>query len=146
MDGAFSVQETKNKSGTTPSSSNLSTPESINIEDDSGGFERPIGRKAVKERARKSKSKISEDDNSSSTYFMKLFEEMKEEKKKMPEKKVTYMEKMVVVEHEKLVVEQEKVAIEQEKVQLEKMKEEQKIMLIDTSVMPPIQAEYFKRL
>ena len=64
----------------------------------------------------------------------------------MAEKKVTFMEKMVVVEQEKLVVEQEKVAIEQEKVQLEQMKEEQKIMLIDTSAMPPIQAEYFKRL
>ena len=35
-------------------------------------------------------------------------------------------------------------AIEQENVQIEQMKEEQKIMLIDTSVMPPIQAEYFK--
>ena len=35
-------------------------------------------------------------------------------------------------------------AIEQEKVQIEQMKEEQKIMLIDTSVMPPIQAGYFK--
>ena len=35
-------------------------------------------------------------------------------------------------------------AIEQEKVQIEQMKEEQKIMLIHTSVMPPIQAEYFK--
>ena len=32
------------------------------------------------------------------------------------------------------------------KVQLEQMKEEQKIMLINMSVMPPIQAEYFKRL
>ena len=52
----------------------------------------------------------------------------------------------MVVEQEKLIVEQEKVAIEQEKVQLEQMKEEQKIMLIDTSVMPPIQAEYFKCL
>ena len=136
----------KTKSGATPSSSNPSTPESVNIEDDSGGLERPMGRKAAKERARKSKSKLSEDNNSSSTYFIKLFEEMKEEKKKMAEKKVTFMEKMVVVEQEKLVVEQEKVAIEQEKVQLEQMKEEQKIMLIDTSVMPPIQAEYFKRL
>ena len=47
----------------------------------------------MKERARKSKSKLSKDNNSSSTYFMKLFEEMKEEKKKMAEKKVTYMEK-----------------------------------------------------
>ena len=129
----------KTKSGATPSSSNPSTLESVNIEDDSGGLERPIGRKAAKERARKSKSKLSEDNNSSSTYFMKLFEEMKEEKKKMAEKKVTYMEKMVVVEQEKLVV-------EQEKVQLEQMKEEQKIMLIDTSIMPPIQAEYFKLL
>ena len=88
----------------------------LNIEDDSGGLERLIGRKVAKERARKSKSKLSEDNNSSSTYFMKLFEEMKEEKKKIAEKKVTYMEKMVVVEQEKLVVEQEKVAIEKEKV------------------------------
>ena len=120
----------KTKSGATPSSSNPSTPESVNIEDDSGGLERPIGRKAVKERARKSKSKLSEDDNSSSIYLMKLFKEMKEEKKKMEEKKFTYMEKMMVVE--------------QENVQFEQMKEEQKIMLIDTSVMPPIQAEYFK--
>ena len=129
----------KTKSGATPSSSNHSTPELVNIEDDSGGLERPIGRKAAKERARKSKSKLFEDNNSSSTYFMKLFEEMKEEKKKMAEKKVTYMEKMVVVKQDKLVV-------EQEKVQLEQLKEEQKIMLIDTSVMPSIQAEYFKRL
>ena len=37
-------------------------------------------------------------------------------------------------------------AIEQKKIQFEQMKEEQKIMFIDTSVMPPIQAEYFKRL
>ena len=35
-------------------------------------------------------------------------------------------------------------AIEQENVQIEQMNEEQKIMLIDTSVMPPILAEYFK--
>lgn len=129
----------KTKKGATPSSSNPSTPESVNIGDDSGGLERPTGRKAMKERARKAKSKLSEGDNSSSTYFVKLLEEMKEEKKKMAEKKVDFMEKMVVVE-------QEKVAIEQEKVQLEQMKEEQKIMLMDTSVMPPIQAEYFKRL
>ena len=60
----------KTKSGATPSSSNPSTPESVNIEDDSGGLERPIGRKVAKERARKSKSKLSEDNNSSSTYFM----------------------------------------------------------------------------
>ena len=136
----------KTKSGATSNSSNPSTPESVNIEDDSGGLERPIGRKAAKERARKSKSKLSKDDNSSSTYFMKLFEEMKEKKKKMAEKKVTYMEKMMVIEQEKLVVEQEKVAIEQEKVRLEQMNEEHKIMLIDTSIMPPIQPEYFKRL
>ena len=64
----------KTKSGATPSSSNPLTPESVNIEDDSGGLERPTGRKAVKERARKSKRKLSEDNNSSSTYFMKLFE------------------------------------------------------------------------
>ena len=95
----------KTKSGATPSSSNPSTPKSVNIEDDSGGLERPIGRKAAKERARKSKSKLSEDSNSSSTYFMKLFEEMKEEKKKMTEKKVTYMEKMVVVKQEKVAIE-----------------------------------------
>ena len=88
----------KTKSGATPSSFNPSTLESVNIEDGSGGLERLIGRKAAKERARKLKSKLSEDNNSSSTYFMKLFEEMKEEKKKMVEKKVTYMEKMVVVE------------------------------------------------
>ena len=60
----------KTKSGATPNSSNPSTPESVNIEDDSGGLERPIGRKVAKERARKSKSKLSEDNNSSSTYFM----------------------------------------------------------------------------
>ena len=53
----------KTKSGATPSSSNLSTPESVNIKDDSGGLERPIGRKAAKERARKSKNKLSEDNN-----------------------------------------------------------------------------------
>ena len=32
----------KTKSGATPSSSNPSTPKSVNIEDDSGGLERPI--------------------------------------------------------------------------------------------------------
>ena len=36
---------------------------------------------------------------------MKLFEEMKEVKKKMTEKKVTYMEKMVVVKQEKVAIE-----------------------------------------
>ena len=39
----------KTKSGATPSSSNPSTLELVNIEDDNGGLERPIGRKAAKE-------------------------------------------------------------------------------------------------
>ena len=45
----LSPRKKKTKSGATPSSSNPSTPKSVNIEDDSGGLERPIGRKAAKE-------------------------------------------------------------------------------------------------
>ena len=59
----LSPRNKKKKSGATPSSSNPSTPESVNIEDDSGGLERPIGRKTATERVRKSKSKLSEDNN-----------------------------------------------------------------------------------
>ena len=56
---------------------------------------------------------------------MKLIEEMKEEKKNMAKKKITYIEKMMIVQQEKLRT------TEQEKVQLKQMKEEQKIMLIN---------------
>ena len=48
----------KTKSGATPSSSNPSTPESVNIENDSGGLERPRLRKSEQESQRANSLKI----------------------------------------------------------------------------------------
>ena len=53
-------------------------------------------------------------------------------------KKIEMLEKCYSQEQERLVQ-------EQEKMQMEQLKEEERIMSMDTSGMPPLQAEYFQR-
>ena len=134
------AKKQKSKHNATPGSSVPSTPESVNVGDDDGPYgslDRPLGRKAEKARLRKSKSKEAGGD-AKNVGLINLLAIMQEEKKVANEKKFEMMEKCYLQEQQRLLQEKEKMKMEQ-------MKEEDRIMSMDTSCMPQLQAEYYQR-
>ena len=98
-------QTKKQKTGSTatPGSSCPSTPDSINLEDENENYvdlERPQGRKAEKDQLKKQKSKDRENESTNSP-LVKLFEEIKEERKAMNEKKMEMFERTYLQEQQK---------------------------------------------
>ncbi|KAF8393072.1 hypothetical protein HHK36_021313 [Tetracentron sinense] len=141
-------QNQKKNKNKTPTSSYPSTPDSINLreDDDSHGtfveLERPPGRKAEKELLNKRKGKSREDDYTSSP-LAGLLREIKEDKIKLQAERMQMYERM----HERTYLQdQEKLETEQERVRIKRIKEEKNIMMMDTTDMPPMQAEYFRGL
>ena len=134
------AKKQKSKHNATPGSSVPFTPESVNLGDDDGPYgslDRPPGRKAEKARLRKSKSKEAGGD-AKNVELINLLTIMQEEKKVANEKKFDMMEKCYLQEQQRLLQEKEKMKMEQ-------MKEEDRIMSMDTSCMPQLQAEYYQR-
>ncbi|KAM7502123.1 hypothetical protein LguiB_001027 [Lonicera macranthoides] len=91
--------------------------------------DRPLGRKAEKER-KKRKSK-EHDNESSNAPLVSLIQEMREEKKQYNDKRIELLEKAY--------------SLEQERIQLKQMEEDEKIMLMDTSMMPQMLVDYYNR-
>ncbi|CAI9785223.1 unnamed protein product [Fraxinus pennsylvanica] len=96
-------------------------------------LERPPGRKAEKDR-KKMKDKDTRNDSSSAC--VTLLQAMREEKKQFNEKKIEMFERQYAQEQERL-------AYEQEKLRLEQMKEDERIMMIDTTGMPQMLADFY---
>ena len=137
----------KSKNNATPGSSVPFTPESVNLGDDDGPYgslDRPSGRKAEKARLRKSKSKEAGGD-AKNVELINLLTIMQEEKKVANEKKFDMMEKCYLQEQQRLLHEEQRLLQEKEKMKMEQMKEEDRIMSMDTSCMPQLQAEYYQR-
>ena len=124
-----------------------STPDSVNLGDDGGSYgslDKPPGRKAKKARLRKSKSKEAGGD-AKNLELVNLLVVMQEEKKVANEKKFAMMEKCYLQEQQRLLHEEQRLLQEKEKMKIEQMKEEDRIMSMDTSCMPKLQAEYYQR-
>jgi hypothetical protein len=102
-------------------------------------LERPIGKKAAKEREKKRKSK----DCGDREIMMEVLAELTEVKKRSYEERMknidTAKEEIVRIEKQKLEVELRKEAREQKK-------EEREIMMMDTSYLSSIQLEYIQSL
>ncbi|KAI8011378.1 hypothetical protein LOK49_LG06G01328 [Camellia lanceoleosa] len=152
----YSTKKQKPKKVATPGICSPSAPDSINLEDndvshnDNVDLERPPGRKAEKERLNKRKNKDRGKEGGSPILI--LLEDLKEDRKKMNDKKIEMYERLYLQEQEKIdnekkrtQTEQEKVDNEKEKIRMEQLKEEEQIMLIDTSGLPSLQAEYLHR-
>ncbi|KAF5933404.1 hypothetical protein HYC85_029575 [Camellia sinensis] len=152
----YSTKKQKPKKVATPGVCSPSAPDSINLEDndvshnDNVDLERPPGRKAEKERLNKRKNK--DRGNEGGSPILILLEDLKEDRKKMNDKKIEMYERSYLQEQEKIdnvkkrtQTEQEKVDNEKEQIRMEQLKEEERIMSIDTSGLPSLQAEYLHR-
>ncbi|CAL5410251.1 unnamed protein product [Camellia sinensis] len=141
----YSMKKQKTKKVATPSVCCPCTPGTINLEDndashnDNVDLERPPGRKTEKERLNKRKNK--DRGNEGGSPILILLEDLKEDRKKMNDKKIEIYERSYLQEQEKIdnekkrtQTEQEKVDNEKEKMRIEQLKEEERIMSIDTSV------------
>ncbi|GMP48337.1 hypothetical protein CsSME_00015723 [Camellia sinensis var. sinensis] len=136
------MKKQKPKKVATPGVCSPSAPDSINLEDndvshnDNVDLERPPGRKAEKERLNKRKNK--DRGNEGGSHILILLEDLKEDRKKMNDKKIEMYERSYLQE-------QEKIDNEKKRTQTEQEKEEERIMSIDTSGLPSLQAEYLHR-
>jgi hypothetical protein len=108
-------------------------------ENDIVDLERPIGKKAAKEREKKRKSK----DCGDKEIMTEVLTELTEVKKRSYEERMkiidTAKEEIVRIEKQKLEIELRKEAREQKK-------EEREIMMMDTSYLSSIQVEYIQSL
>ncbi|KAI8545972.1 hypothetical protein RHMOL_Rhmol07G0079200 [Rhododendron molle] len=126
-----------------PHTSSPSTPDLINVGDVDASHdvildvERPPSDKVEADLSNKQSSQDRENGCTSSPLAM-LTHDSKEDEQKTNEKKMDKFEKTYLQEQERL-------ALEQQRLTLEQLKEEERIMLMDTTGMPPHQAEYFRR-
>ena len=133
-----SHKKTKSSKNASPATSSPSTQDSINLGDNEVGdtfvgLERPMGRKASKERVRNEKGKRIADMSAASTLkFEEYMEDIKVRDKKRQEEK----DRLHAQEQHRLAIEEEKNRIKNEKLQFERSKEEERIIAIDTTDMP----------
>ncbi|XP_042968972.1 uncharacterized protein LOC122301640 [Carya illinoinensis] len=132
-------------------SSHDSTPNSINLGEDedfhvaSSNLERPIGRKAEKE-----KRKRKEMTNSDSLVVLNEMTEIRKSKLVLIQKARDHDNKMLCLRQEEvslkqdeLCIQKEKVLLQQVKARLEEKKEDERIMTLNTSAMPPMLQQYY---
>ncbi|XP_061998950.1 glutathione S-transferase T3-like [Rosa rugosa] len=117
-------------------------PDSINLEDDDvegpepAPLQRPIGRKAAKEVIKKAKSKEQVSENETPSKSTSKLEEFMA--KKLESERIRAEQFKLLLD-----TEQKQVALREKEIEIQLRSEDAKIMAMDTSVMPPIQAEYF---
>ncbi|KAK1578401.1 hypothetical protein Q3G72_029987 [Acer saccharum] len=105
------------------------------------GLERPMGRKASKERVRNEKGKRIVDMSASSTLkFEEYMEDIKVRDKKRQEEK----DRLHAQGQHRLTIEEEKNRIKNEKLQLVRSKEEERIIAIDSTNMPLMKKTYYE--
>ncbi|XP_023925001.1 glutathione S-transferase T3 [Quercus suber] len=131
--------------------------ESISLEDDDipqvpiVNLERPPGVKAVKERLKKQKSR-----EGTTSHIEDILNVMMEERRKMSEMKMACIEKGCLVDQEhdmariqlkdkKLEIARMKEENEMEKLRMEKLKDEKELMMMDVSMLSPVQQEYIRQ-
>ncbi|KAG2666020.1 hypothetical protein I3760_15G036100 [Carya illinoinensis] len=132
-------------------SSHDSTPNSINLGEDedfhvaSSNLERPIGRKAEKE-----KRKRKEMTNSDSLVVLNEMAEIRKSKLVLMQEARDHDNKMLCLRQEEvslkqdeLRIQKEKVLLQQVKTRLEEKKEDERIMTLNTSAMPPMLQQYY---
>ncbi|KAG7970891.1 hypothetical protein I3843_07G108500 [Carya illinoinensis] len=132
-------------------SSHDSTPNSINLGEDEdfhvaySNLERPIGRKAEKE-----KRKRKEMTNSDSLVVLNEMAEIRKSKLVLMQEARDHDNKMLCLRQEEvslkqdeLCIQKEKVLLQQVKTRLEEKKEDERIMTLNTSVMPPMLQQYY---
>ena len=101
-------------------------------------MERPLGRKSEKDKLQKRKRKDRSNESlGEGSPVIALLKDFKEEKMKMNEKTIQMFVRSYCQEQVRL-------AQENEKMRMEQLKEEERILIMDTSRMPQLQAEYFK--
>ncbi|CAL5363413.1 unnamed protein product [Camellia sinensis] len=129
-------KSTKNAS---PATSTPCTPDSVNLEnnDNYDVVERPIGRKAAKKNKAKDLG-----NNVTKSPFVKLLEEIKVKNDITNEKKIEIFEKSYLQEERRI---ENKEKREERRLALEERREEERIMSMDTSIMPPLQAQYIRQ-
>ena len=148
-------QQPKKRGRSEPSSpSNL---ESISLEDNDipqvpiVSLERPLGVKAQKERLKKRKSR-----EGTTSHIEAILNVMMEERRKISEMKMACIEKGRLVDQEhdmariqikdkKLEIARMKEENEMEKLRMEKLKEEKELMMMDVSMLSPLQQEYIRQ-
>nr|POE84404.1 putative leucine-rich repeat receptor-like protein kinase [Quercus suber] len=130
---------------------------SISLEDDDipqvpiVNSERPPGVKAVKERLKKQKSR-----EGTTSHIEEILNVMMEERRKMSEMKMACSEKARLVDQEhdmariqlkdkKLEIARMKEENEMGKLRMEKLKEEKELMMMDVSMLSPVQQEYIRQ-
>ncbi|CAL5396719.1 unnamed protein product [Camellia sinensis] len=142
-------EKKKPKKKKTSATSSPFAPEAINLADDDVShdayvdLERPLGRKAEKERLNKRKSKDSAGSN-----YAGILNGIMEDKKKANDKKMEILEKACLQEQEQNRINQEleqeririmkeeiqeRFRIKQEKIRAEQLKEEERIIMMDTN-------------
>jgi hypothetical protein len=102
-------------------------------------LERPIGKKAAKEREKKRKSQ----DCGEKGVVMEVLTELTEVKKRSYEERKKNID---TAKEEIICIEKQKIEIELRKEAREQKKEEREIMMMDTRHLSPIQLEYFQCL
>ncbi|KAG2663149.1 hypothetical protein I3760_16G014100 [Carya illinoinensis] len=122
------------------------------IENEVAELDRPMGRKAEKGK-RKAQGKHAEENFQLRKMKYTLLEESRAQEKEFYRLKAEKMEydkekeeKKLRLEDERLRLEAEKMKIEAEKVELAKKESDQRIMMMDVSVMPEMQRLYFQQL
>ncbi|KAF5464779.1 hypothetical protein F2P56_014831 [Juglans regia] len=138
-------------------SSNGSTPNSINLGEDedfhavSSNLDRPIGRKVEKEKRKR--KEMTESDSLVVLNEMKeirkskivLMQEARDHDNKMlclRQEEVSLRQSEVGLREEEMRIQKEKVLLEQEKLRIEEKKEDERIMALNTSTMPPMLQQY----
>ncbi|KAF5468262.1 hypothetical protein F2P56_012428 [Juglans regia] len=137
---------------------NGSTPNSINLGEDedfhvvSSNLDRPIGRKAEKEKRKR--KEMTESDSLVILNEMKeirkskivLMQEARDHDNKMlclRQEEVSLRQSEVSLREEEVRIQKEKVLLEQEKLRNEEKKEDERIMALNTSTMPPMLQQYY---
>ncbi|GMP98460.1 hypothetical protein CsSME_00046336 [Camellia sinensis var. sinensis] len=126
-------KSTKNAS---PAMSTPCTPDSINLGDNDNYdvVETLAGRKAAKKNKAKDVG-----NNVTELPFVKLLKEIKVKNDITNEKKIKIFEKSYLQEERRIENEERR---EERRLALEEGREEERIMSMDTSMMPPLQAQY----
>ncbi|CAL5414910.1 unnamed protein product [Camellia sinensis] len=151
------IEKTEKKK--TSATSSPFAPTAINLSEDDVShdayvdLERPLGRKAEKERLNKRKSKDSAGSN-----YAGILNGIMEDKKKANDKKMEILEKACLQEQEhnrinqeleqeriRIMKEeiQERFRIKQEKIRAEQLKEDERIIMMDTNGLTPMQQQYY---
>ncbi|XP_020243284.1 glutathione S-transferase T3-like [Asparagus officinalis] len=146
-------EKAKKSKNSSPATSSPATPDSINCSEEeclTEGLSRPIGRKDTKERLKQGKDKHIA---SEITPAMLFIDEMKQDRKEKETKRTKLFDQIYVQEQERIKIEQARLQfaqeaqnIKKEKMRLKAMKQDERITVINTDGMPPLQVEYYNKL